>query len=81
MRRWSSTSLQYGDLAGTSATGGLLQVGLESFLSTGLSRHHPLTSHSATYLETLETSAGMLGIALPYLGEFIKPKGALPGLC
>jgi hypothetical protein len=45
------------------------------------SDRHQLTSLLATYVETLESSAGALGISLPYLGEFVRPKGVLPGLC
>ena len=60
--------MNYGDVAGILAAGGLLLVC--SHIS--LIGFRKLTPWSGTYLDTLETFALALEIKLPYLGGFFK---------
>jgi hypothetical protein len=72
--------MNYGDVVGILATGGLLLVCSHAFDNSSIG-FRKLTPWSGTYLDTLETSARVLELNLPYLGEFFKPNGELPGLC
>ena len=71
--------MNYGDVVGILATGGLLLVCSHAFdFVDRISKTNPW---SGTYFHTLEISAQALEMDLPNLGELVRPDRGLPGLC